>query len=386
MEVPIPWALNATSEDTIMLKRFMQLTVLGLAVAALTPMARAQSETPLLIPFNTSLAHSDSHWILWMPTHPNYEAVEARSTPDPRSPNGATVQVFFTERAGGKNQVHYFNSEAGAKAFRGGGGLYREMTYAVVGAKGSPQGVDIKFRDKDDRPVELSMTFGEGQAMSDLHAGLANQMGHNRDALFLLFFREKAASALKNRIVIDGQDFSITAERATSAEQLSRTGYRSNVFIFTFPFGKSQYFSKDGVVSNSWRRTFKAIDAPGGKMYRGDVADGTRIEIMTTPAGEVTEYRHLNGAHIGRIAFRPALPSLTSAREGQRIPYEAWFDSFGVVVRGTALIQRSEGQIVINWQHESPEWTKGYHFQSIVQTTAAGYDLEVRKTPSSSAR
>jgi len=369
-----------------MLSRFTQLIGLGFAVAVLMPPAQAQSETPLLIPFNTSFNHSDNHWIAWMPTHPLYEAVEVRSHPDAQSPKGVSVQVFFTERAGGKNQVHYFNTDAAAKAFRGSAALYRDIAYTAAGAKGSPQNLDVKFKDKDDRPVELSMEFGPKQPMSDLHAGLTNQMGHNRNVIFLLFFREKAASAAKNRILIDGQDFSINAERATSEEQLSRTGYRSNIFVFTIPYGKSQYTWKDGSLANSWRRTFKGVTGPGGeRVFRSEVADGTSIEAVTTSSGDLREYRHLNGTHTVRWTFQPALPSILSAQDGQRIRYEASIDNFGVQVHGTAVVQKSNDRLVIEWQHESPEWTKGYHFQSIVQSTPAGYDLEVKNPQTSPA-
>ena len=363
-----------------MLSRFTQLIGLGsaVAIAVQTPQAQAQSETPLLIPFNTSFSHSDNHWIAWMPTHPLYEAVEVRSHPDAQSPKGVSVQVFFTERAGGKNQVHYFNTDAAAKAFRGTAALYRDIAYTAAGAKGSPQNLDVTFKDKDDRPVEISMEFGPKQPMSDLHAGLTNQMGHNRNVLFLLFFREMAASAAQNRILIDGQDFSINAERATSEEQLSRTGYRSNAFVFTIPFGKSQYTWKDGVLANSWRRTFNAVSRPGGeRVFRSEAPDGTRIEAVTTSSGDVREYRHLNGAHTVLWSFQPALPSILSAQHGQRIRYEASIDNFGVQVHGTAVVQKSNDRLVIEWQHESPEWTRGYRFQSIVQSTPAGYDLEV---------
>ncbi len=344
----------------------------------ITATCSAVAQSQLMIPFNTSFNHSDNHWIAWMPTHPLYESIEVRSNP---GPTAVTVQVFFTERAGGKNQIHYFNSDAAAKAFRGPAAYYREMVYTVTGAKGSPQAVDLRFSDKDNRPVELSMKFAPGQPLSDLHAGLTNQMGHNRDHLFLIFFREKAASAAESRLFIDGQDFSINAQRATSEEQLTRTGYRSNAFIVTFPFGKSQYLWKDGVLTNSWRRSFRSsAQSDGGATYRSEVADGSKVEIITTSSGDMREYKHLRGKHVVRMLFQPALPSLASAREGQRIRYEVSINDFGVLVQGVAAIRESGNRIVIDWQHELPEWSKGYHFTSVVQRTNDGYDLEVVRT------
>ena len=191
-----------------------------------------------------------------------------RSSVDTLSPGGASVQVFFTERAGGKSQVHYFNTEAAAKAFRGPAAHFREIVYHVTGEKGSPQGLEVRFNDKDNKPVELSMEFSPGQPLSDVHAGLTNQMGHNRDILFLIFFREKAASAVHNRIVIGGQDFSITAERATSAEQLSRTGYRSNAFVVTF-------HSEDLSVRLGRQRAHKLVATDISELSKGPLARDT---------------------------------------------------------------------------------------------------------------
>ena len=361
-----------------MSSRIVRLLACGLVVAGVTNGSHAQSESAWLIPFNTSFSHSDHHWIFWMPTHPVYESIEARTHVDSASPDGMSMQVFFTERAGGKNQVHYFDTERAANAFRNGLGVYRPMQSTVTGNTGAPRDLEIEFHDKDDQQVQLSMSFGKSQPLSALHAGLTNQMGHNRDVLFLLFFREKAATASANRVVIGGKDFSITPANATSEEQLSRTGYRSNAFVVTFPFGRSQYTWKDGVLSNSWRRTFRAAPA-SGTLVRSAVADGTTIELTTTPTGEITEYRHWNGRHVVRLSFDPALPSVTTARDGQRVRYAASMDDFGVQVRGTAVVRRSNDRIAIEWQHESPEWTRGYRFQSVVQPTPTGYDLEVSR-------
>ena len=337
-------------------------------------LAEAQAPAPLLIPFNTGFSHSDNHWIAWMPTHPVYEAIEVRST-------GTEVRVFLTERAGSKKQIYYFNTEAAAKAFQG-EGYYRAINYTAQGEPGGPVNLDVQFHDKNDRAIELSLHFAPGQRLSDQHAGLTNQMGHNAEVLFLIFFREKAASAAQIHLVMDGQDYSITSESATSAEQLTRTGYRSNAFVATFLYGQSQYVWRDGKLTNSWRRVFERVTGPeDGAVYRAKVPDGPTIEIVTNSGGEMREYRHLIGDHVFRVRFSPVLPSLQSAQTGQRVHYQASIDEFGVLVQGTAVVRKSGNQISIDWQHDSPAWARNYHFQSTIQPTANGYDLEVRKTP-----
>jgi len=52
-----------------------------------------QAQSKLLIPINTNFSYWDHHWIMWIPRHPLYEAVEVLSvdsTTDPRS--GGQIQ------------------------------------------------------------------------------------------------------------------------------------------------------------------------------------------------------------------------------------------------------------------------------------------------------
>ena len=89
-----------------------------------------------LIPFQTNFSHSEHHWILWIPKHQVYEAIEVRSAENERSPGGKSIRVFFTERLGGKKQVFYFNEETVAKRFRH-EAYHRDIEYRADGQPGS---------------------------------------------------------------------------------------------------------------------------------------------------------------------------------------------------------------------------------------------------------
>ena len=41
------------------------------------------AQTDLLLPINTNFSYWDHHWIMWIPQHPVYEAVEVLSLDSP---------------------------------------------------------------------------------------------------------------------------------------------------------------------------------------------------------------------------------------------------------------------------------------------------------------
>lgn len=355
------------------------ICVAALALAGTTSQAQSQP----MIPFNTSFSHSEHHWIMWIPKHPVYEAIEVRSNDNPQSPNGKSITVFFTERAGGKNQVYYFNEESAAKRWtqiKKQQAYFRDIEYRTEGTTGKPMSLFVKFKDKDDISVELTMQFGKDQELTTEHAGLANQMGHGAEALFMIFYREKVSTATRSQLLIGGEDFSTKAGDAGGTEQMAHNGYRSNIYVATIAYGKSSFSWDENGLTNSWRRVFKRVANTGkDTIYRSNKADDqTVIELVTNSAGEIRQYKHLLGEHTYQIEFEPALPNLNSAKTGQSVNYRISLDNFKNLVEGVVSFKREETGIVLDWQHQTPNWTKGYFFQSIIRpNSTSGYDLEV---------
>lgn len=361
------------------------LRLVAYSAALISCLANAShAQVQPLVPFQTNFSHSQHHWILWTPKHPVYEAVEVRSSDNPQSPDGTSVRVFFTERAGAKNQVYYFNEEAVAKHFRL-EAHYRSIEYRAEGQPGKPLDLYVKFKDKDDRLVELTMQFEKGQELSAQYAGLTNQMGHGADFNFLVFFREKAASVARTKLLIGGEDFSLTPENAPQGSQLFvRSGYRSNIYVATIAYGKGSFrWSQNNLTSSFGPRTFKkASESDKEIIYRSNlVEDRTMIELVTNSKGEIRQYRHLLDAHVFQIEFEPALPSIASARTGQSVKYSVSLDSFKNLVQGLVSTSKENDVIQLDWRHLAPPWTKDYYFTSIIKPNAGGgYDLElVRK-------
>lgn len=339
--------------------------------------SRAQEQP--LVPFQTNLSHSEHHWILWTPKHPVYEAIEVRSADNPESPDGKSIRVFFTERAGGKNQVYYFNEEAVAKRWRQ-LAYYRSIEYRTEGKPGKPLDLFVKFKDKDGQLVELTMQFAEGQELSQQHAGLTDQMGHGADWTFLIFFREKTASIAKNKLFIGGEDFSITPELARGTQLFMRSGYRFNIYVATIAYGKSSFTWNQNELTASFRRTFKRVSGTDNEViYRSNLSeDRNLIELVTNAKAEILQYRQILGPHVFRIEFDPALPTIKSAKSGQSVKYRLSLDNFTNLVEGLVSVKRDQDTVQLDWQHEAPSWTRNYHFTSIIRPgTDGSYSLEV---------
>ena len=88
--------------------------VLSIATGATT---RAGAKAPIVPPV-TAHHHWDHHGFVWLPRHPVYESAEIMSIDTAGNPYRA-VWVFFTERAGGKRQHHFFPREQERKHAKG---------------------------------------------------------------------------------------------------------------------------------------------------------------------------------------------------------------------------------------------------------------------------
>ncbi len=160
--------------------------VICAAVLILTVTYPSYAQSPLLVPINTNFSHWDHHWIMWIPQHPVYEAVEVLSVDNPRNPKHRLIRIFFTERAGGK-QVQYFSDAAVAKSWRG-EAYFRDIEYRTEGAFGKPLNLSAKFKDKENRLVELTIQTAKGEALTTVGEGLKAQGSHAADSVFLLFY------------------------------------------------------------------------------------------------------------------------------------------------------------------------------------------------------
>ncbi len=348
---------------------------------ALTLVLSSLSYGQPVVPLNTGFSHWDHHWILWTPQHPVYEAVEVMTDGNPQSPKGTLVRVFFTERAREKRQVYYFNDAAVANRWRVGVAYQRDIEYQTEDQPGQPLALSLKFNDNDNRNVELSFEFDQEQRLTTEYAGLTDQMGHGSESVFLLFYREKTSVAARSRLVIGGEDYSIKREQPGGMQAFYRTGYRSNIYVATVSYGEFHFDWKDDTLTSSRGRVFKGTpDAKGDALYRSNqAADQTVVELLTNSHGELREYRHRLGEHALRLECEPAVPTIKTAKSGQKVKYRISIDNFKNLVQGDLLTKNDGNRMSFDWEHQFPDWTKNYRLRSTILATPAGYDLTVSR-------
>ena len=343
-------------------------------LACLVAVSASAAAAEPVIPLQTYFSHWDHHWLAWIPDHPMYESIEVAVSA--RAARPALVWVWLTERAESKRQVHYFNDSALAR-LRGPAAHHREISYRVSGDAGGPLDLELRFKDLDDRDVELRVDVDPPRRFEPRSAGLTDQSGHAADRFFLVFFREKSAPASRVRLTIDGRSYAVDGDAAVR-EHRFRAASSANVFVAVIPFGPSRF-----------ARDLTTLTMPTGVPLRRHTLrsgvtllrnEGTGREVVSAEFDtreQLRWYEHAVGEHRFRITFDPALPA-----SGGSARYTMSLDDFGPLIHGIARVTGTADEWSIEWRHERPSWTSGYYFTSIVRALSpSGYELTIAPTP-----
>ncbi len=319
------------------------------------------------------LSHWDHHWFVWLPRHPVYESIEIMSRDAPEHPL-KLVWVFFTERDGPKRQVHYLNNLD--VVTRLGGSLYRDIHYERSGTAGQPQGVTVRLQDQNNQPVDIAITV-DARALSS--AGLTDQSGHAATRHFLVFFREQQALAVRNRVMIAGEDFSFNTDDGGTARYRFKSAYSANVYVVTLPFTTTRFrYESDQLVSASGRIFTKTRAAEEEVVYTSHAGDSPDVvQLAITTQGGLKTYTHQSDVHSFTIRFTP--PLVWGADEHpEPVTYSMSLDRFPNLVHGQLQRQREGQRLVLEWRHTSPQWAQAYAFQSVSTLEEGGsYQLVV---------
>ena len=325
------------------------------------------------VPLTSTLAHWDHHWFVWLPRHPVYESVEIMSREAPENPL-QLVWVFFTERDGPKRQVHYLNNLD--VVTRWGGSLYREIHYERSGTAGRSQGVTVRFHDQNNQPVDIAIT-GDDRPLSP--AGLTNQSGHAATRHFLVFFREQQALAVRNRVVIAGEDFSFNTDDASTARYRFKAAYSANVYVVTLPFTTTRFRSEDDHLTSTAGHLFTTTRSAEEEVVSTSHAGGSSdvVQLALTTQGGLKTYTHQSDVHRFTIRFTP--PLVWGADEHpEPVTYSMSLDRFPDLVQGQVQSHREGPRLVLEWRHTSPQWAQASAFQSVITFEEGGsYQLAV---------
>ena len=352
------------------------LAVSLLSVAPISAQDMRPWQTSPLIPFNTNFwNYWDHHWLMWLPEHPVYEAIELSSYDNPEDPDYKLIRVFLTEREGNKTQYFYLNDKEAVRRSRA-NAYYRDIRYRTEGKFGEPLDLYVEFRDKDDQLVQWSVHFEPGQQLRQ-REGLTPSI-HSVGSILLFLLRDQTVDTPHGTFAMGGTDYSFKGDPKTT-EVRYRSWYNHNVYSAVIVFGSSRFDYGEGRISNSWDREFQQLPGDGNVYVSNPLGYENEIRFETNDQGEIRTYSNISFGHSFRFDFDPALPTIASARSGQRIGYSVSFDEFKHLVRGEITVKREMNTLLLNWQHAEPDWARERPFESLIIPDGEGYDLRVNE-------
>ena len=340
----------------------------------LGPIAPANAAAPV-VPLVSTHYHWDHHWFVWLPRHPVYECVEIMSIDRGGSPYRA-VWVFFTERHGGKRQVHFVDDRQIVEGFEG--SHYRPIDYDRSGTLGQAQSVRVALTGLDHEPIEIAVDLAD-RPLSRAGAGLTDQSGHSADTLFLLFHRDRNALARTNEVRIGGRDYSFRDQDDPAGKHPFKAVYSAGIQIGVIPFGDWSFSRHEARLSASETGLSFDVTASDGGVRLTAIPPGyrNRIDVDLDAGGALTGYRHHAATHRLALSLDAALPLAPDAPPNAR-RFVIHMDSDEPVAHGEVVSVPMEGGRRATWRFHSPDWAADYSFESIIKLNAGGHALQIR--------
>ena len=304
-----------------------------------------------LVPFSTIVDSWDHHWFLWLPHHPVYEAVEVASR-DPARDDSVVVWVWFTERAGSKRQIHYRNDPQLATFV---GGTYRPIHYQISGDDRRPRGMQVRFDDVENMPVDIDVQFDADQTLSRQGAGLTDQSGHMSDRAFLIFYRDVNALAPEGRAFIGARNYAFTHEDAQGT--------------FPFKWSYSCGISISLILYNSFNTNFGAegyaLSSERAGLYVLNRAWGGSVSLLSDQFGQLREYVDCNAnGDFLRVVLDPPLSPCGRKTQQQSSSFSISIRTAADLVKGSVETRCSNHAHVLDWHPDQPTWASKQPFRS----------------------
>ena len=342
-----------------------------------SPISPANAAAPV-VPLVSAHHHWDHHWFVWMPRHPVYESAEIMSIDAAGNPYRA-VWVFFTERHGGKRQVHFFDDRQIVEGFDG--SHYRAIDYKRTGTSGRGQSVRVALNGLDDVPIEIAVDLAD-RPLTRTGAGLTDQSGHSADTLFLLFHRDRNVLARSNEVWIGGRDYSFRIGDDPTGKHRFMVSCSAGIQIAVIPFGHWSFSWHDARLSASAAGLSFVVTKSGGgiRLTASPAGYRNRIAVDLDAGGVLTKYRHDAGTHRLAISLDAAVPLAVDApRTVSR--FAVHMDPERPVARGEVVSEPMEGGRRLTWRLHSPQWAADYPFESLIKPNGDGYTLIIRSLP-----
>ena len=317
----------------------------------------------------------DHHWFVWLPRHPVHESVEVMSIDTAGSPFRA-VWAFFTERRGGKRQLHFLDDRRMVENFPG--SQYRPISYERTGADGRGQSLRVAFDGADGEKVEIAVDLGD-RATTREGAGLTDQSGHDAGAVFLLFHREHNAMARTNRVVIGGQDYSFRPGDDPEGRHRFRAAYSAGIQIAVIPFRRWSFARRGARMDDPAAGLSFAVAARAGGKRLTAALPGyrNRIAIDLDANGALAGYAHMAGPHRLTLGLDAPLPVAPDAPPATR-RFAVRMNPDDALASGEVVSEKAANGRRLTWRFRTPRWAVGYPFESLIAPGGGGQILTIR--------
>ena len=338
------------------------------------PNAPAGAAGPV-VPLVSYHQYWDHHWFVWLPRHPVYESAEIMSIDRAGSPYRA-VWVFFTERKGGKRQLHFFDDRRIVENFPG--SRYRPIVYRRSGAAGRAQSVRAALNGLDGAEIEIAVDLAD-RPLAPVRSGLTDQSGHSADRHFLLFRRDRNALTRNNQVRIGGRDYSFRPGDDPAGRHAFVAAYSAGIQIAVIPFGRRSFVRRGTQLkSRPAGFPFTARSSGSGTRLSAPMPGyRNRITVDLDGAGALAGYRHDTGPH--RLTLKPdgALPLAPGAPRTVR-GFVIHMNPENPVARGRVISAPMADGRRLTWRFDTPRWAAAYPFESVVRRNGSGHSLTIR--------
>jgi len=322
-----------------------------------------------MIPFNTNFwNYWDHYWTTWLDNHPKYEMIEVTTYDNPNDKNYKLIRVFLSEKFGSKKQYYYLNDSTAMKRSRA-NSFYRDIEYQRIGEDAKPQGLYIKFRDKDGELIEWTINFNKKSELKPNIKGLTPSI-HSVGYILLYHFRTLTAETKEDKVLFNGVNYAFDESKKGKS-----SWYNKDTYSAVQVYGKNTFSIKDGKISNSWNRSF--IRQGNSNIYKSNkLGKENYVQFEVDPQNQIKKYQHLSFGHSLTFEFSPPLPNFSTAKNGQESSFTVSFDNYKKLMKGRIrVVVKGDDELIFQWIHESPEWSVWRPFKSIFRFKDNGYEL-----------
>ena len=195
----------------------------------------------------------------------------------------------------------------------------------------------------------------------------------------MLFHRERNVLTERNRVAIDGRDFTFRAGDDSEGKHRFVAVYSAGIQIVVFPFGQWTFSVDEARLRDDTAGLSFDVEVRTGGVALVANLPGyrDRITIELDADGALERYRHDVGSHRMAISLDEALPLIGPAPQSAS-RFSILMDPEEPVASGRVVSEPTEAGRRLSWTINTPSWGLGYPFQSVIEQRSDETMLTVR--------